>query len=188
MNARLTQWSIVFSVAAALVAVATDNAEGQIFRRPGRVVPSKPAVTKPAESKPGGEKSANVERVVVTPLDETPFKVEADQLVRLPADGIAGSERSAKIEGPARLRYKTYISQRSEGQELIGGGPGELEFELTGTGKVKIDVIVTYPSGDKPKVTTYRFEVVPARKYPEDGAFAPAPAKNSGGLINPAVN
>jgi hypothetical protein len=100
---------------------------------------------------------------IIVPRDEKPFGVDRTDLVRLPARGIAGSEFSAKIEGPARLRRKAYITQMFDGEFPIGGADVELEFEMTGPGNVKIDVIVTYPNGPQPKVTTYRFEVAEPR-------------------------
>ena len=155
---------LALSFAVGFAAAAVHTAQGQIFRRPqGRPAAAKPGATKPDVAKPATANPVVEELGIIVPGDEKPFGVDRTDVVRLPARGIAGSEFSTKIEGPARLRRKAYITQMFDGEFPIGGADVELEFEMTGPGKVKIDVIVNYPNGPKPKVTTYRFEVAEPR-------------------------
>jgi len=139
--------------------------QGGLFRggqNPGNTVPGNtiPGGVTPGRSAPIQGPAVQPEIFVVVPLDEKPFEVEQPDVVRLTAQGIAGSEFSTKIAGPARVHRKVYVAGVSEGQLAIGGEEAEYEFAMTGLGKVKIDVIVTFPNGPEPKVTTYQFEVV----------------------------
>jgi hypothetical protein len=131
-------------------------------QNPGGIFPGNnaPAAVTPGRSVPPPSQAQQPEVLVIVPLDEKPFEVEPTDVVRLTAQGIAGSEFSTKVEGPARLYRKVYVAGVSEGQLAIGGEEAEYEFAMTGVGKVKIDIIATFPNGPEPKVTTYRFDVV----------------------------
>jgi hypothetical protein len=122
----------------------------------------------PGSSIPGGaappSSSAPQEEIfIVVPLDEKPFQIEPTDYVRLTAGGMPCCEFSTKIEGPARVHRKIFVAGATEGKYAVGTDETEYEFAMTGLGKVKIDVIVTYPNGPEPKVTTYQFEVVPSK-------------------------
>jgi guanyl-specific ribonuclease Sa len=69
-----------------------------------------------------------VERSVVVPEDNTPFKVEERDTVRLTGKGIAGAKFQIKVDGPARLAAINQIFPRRDGHPLIGLGNKEFEI------------------------------------------------------------
>jgi hypothetical protein len=99
------------------------------------------------------------ERVVVIPRDNIPFTVEKGDVVRLTGKGIAGAKIVAEVEGPAKIVAENVITVRREGKSLVGPGNREFEIEATGKGTVKVTITSTPPTGQKPVVSKYEFEV-----------------------------
>ena len=99
------------------------------------------------------------ERVVVIPRDTTPFTVGEDEVVRLTGKGIAGAKIVAAVEGPAKVMAENAITERVKGKPIVGPGNREFEIRPTGKGTVKVTITSTPPTGDKPTVTRYKFEV-----------------------------
>jgi hypothetical protein len=99
------------------------------------------------------------ERVVVIPRDTTPFTVGEDEVVRLTGKGIAGAKIVAAVEGPAKVIAENAITERVKGKPIVGPGNREFEIKPTGKGTVKVAITSTPPTGDKPTVTRYKFEV-----------------------------
>jgi hypothetical protein len=106
------------------------------------------------------ESKKGVERSVVIPEDNTSFKVEQTDTVRLTGKGIAGAKITVKIDGPAKLVATNRIFRRRNGNPLIGLGNKEIEIKPTGKGTVKVTITSTPPQPDeKPTVEKYQFEV-----------------------------
>lgn len=99
------------------------------------------------------------ERVVVIPRDTTAFTVGEDDVVRLTGKGIAGAKIVAAVEGPAKVIAENAITERVKGKHIVGPGNREFEIKATGKGEVKVTITSTPPTGDKPTVTKYEFEV-----------------------------
>ncbi len=99
------------------------------------------------------------ERVVVIPRDNTPFTVAEDEVVRLTGKGIAGAKIVAAVEGPAKVVAENAITERVKGKPIVGPGNREFEIKPTGKGTVKVTITSTPPTGDKPAVSQYEFEV-----------------------------
>lgn len=96
---------------------------------------------------------------IVVPSGAKPFKVMPGDVVRLVGQGIAGSEISADIRGPAKLVRKAFIAPMHDGQMMIGGMTEEFEIKPTGPGPITVVMTVTYPTGSPPKKTTFSFEL-----------------------------
>jgi hypothetical protein len=90
-----------------------------------------------------------VKRSVVVPDDNTPFRVQERDTVRLTGKGIAGAKFQINIDGPARLVAINEILPRRNGNR-------EFEVKPTGRGKVKVTITSTSP---KPTAETYQFDV-----------------------------
>lgn len=99
------------------------------------------------------------DRVIVIPRDNTPFTVAEDEVVRLIGKGIAGAKIVAAVEGPAKVVAENAITERVKGKPIVGPGNREFEIKPTGKGTVKVAITSTPPTGDKPTVTKYEFEV-----------------------------
>lgn len=104
------------------------------------------------------ENAADEPASIVVPSDAKPFEVMPGDLVRLVGQGIAGSEITADVRGPAKLVRKAYIAHVTEGQMMIGGMTEEFEIKPTGPGPITVVITVTYPTGGPPKKTTYKFQ------------------------------
>jgi len=113
------------------------------------------------------ENAADEPASIVVPSDTKPFEVMPGDSVRLVGQGIAGSEISAGIRGPAKLVRKAYIAHVSEGQMLIGGMTEEFEIKPTGPGPITVVITVTYPTGNPPKKTTYKFKLAERSNEPQ---------------------
>lgn len=99
------------------------------------------------------------ESSIVVPSDTQPFQVMPGDTVRLVGQGIAGSEITADVRGPAKLVRKAYVAHVTGGQMLIGGMTEEFEIKPTGPGPITVVITVTYPTGSPPKKTTYKFSL-----------------------------
>jgi hypothetical protein len=99
------------------------------------------------------------ERVVVIPRDTTSFTVGEDDVVRLTGKGIAGAKIVATVEGPAKVIAENVITERVKGKSTLGPGNREFEIKSTDKGTVKVTITSTPPTGDKPTVPQYEFEV-----------------------------
>jgi hypothetical protein len=100
------------------------------------------------------------EQTVVVPKDSAPFKVSEGDLVRLTGHGIAGSQITAKVDGPAKIAATYLISTRVAGNHPIGVADKEFDVKPTGKGQVTVTITVKPPQPDaQPKETTYTFEV-----------------------------
>jgi hypothetical protein len=99
------------------------------------------------------------ERVIVIPRDNAPFTVAEDEVVRLTGKGIAGAKIAAAVEGPAKVIAENAITERVKGKPILGPGNREFEIKPTGKGTVKVTITSTPPTGDKPAVSNYEFEV-----------------------------
>lgn len=105
------------------------------------------------------EEAADEPPSIVVPSDTKPFEVMPGDTVRLVGQGIAGSEITADIRGPAKLVRKAYVAHVAQGQMLIGGMTEEFEIKPTGAGPITVVITVTYPTGSPPKKTTYKFKL-----------------------------
>ena len=99
------------------------------------------------------------ERDVVVPVDTVPFSVQASQIVRLTGEGIAGAAITAQITGPATILAENKIASVKNGKPVIGPGNREFEIKPTGKGVVKVKITSAPPTGAKPTVTSYQFQV-----------------------------
>jgi hypothetical protein len=88
---------------------------------------------------------------------ERPTKVPAESQVRIQATGIAGSEITANVTGPAKVE-QTHIIPLVNGEPTIGGYQSEFLVTPTGKGKVTVAVTVTYPTGNEPDKANYTIE------------------------------
>lgn len=107
------------------------------------------------------------ESSIVVPSDTKPFAVMPGDVVRLVGQGIAGSEITADIRGPAKLVRKAYVAHVTGGQMLIGGMTEEFEIKPTGPGSITVVITVTYPTGNPPKKTTYKFKLEERSNEPQ---------------------
>lgn len=94
---------------------------------------------------------------IVIPEDTTPFEVKEGDVVRIPANGIAGTVVTAKVTGMAKETINS-VSTRVKGKQPIGPGNHEVEVKPTAKGKVKVEVTIKPPNG-KAETHTYEFEV-----------------------------
>lgn len=108
-----------------------------------------------AQAEPAG----TPERSVIVPDDATPFSVEVGDIVRLSANGIAGSTISMTGSGPMRVLRARDVYRLVEGQPTIGGSEKEFEVVATGRGEVQVLITVEYPTGSPPMQSRYRFTV-----------------------------
>jgi hypothetical protein len=100
------------------------------------------------------------ERTLVVPQDSAPFTVTESEIVRLSGKGIAGSRIEVKVTGPARVISENSLSGRVSGRRQIGLHVREFEIEPTGTGRVKVTIVVRPPQPDaKPATTEHEFTV-----------------------------
>jgi hypothetical protein len=99
------------------------------------------------------------EATFVVPKNTKPFTVTKDEMVRIPAQGIAGSSITYDVNGPAKLIRVNNISERVGDRNFIGSSMKDAEIKPTGTGTVKVTVTVKPPNDPESKVTTYEFEV-----------------------------
>ncbi len=101
------------------------------------------------------------EKIVVVPLDNTPFKVQPSDYVRLTGEGIAGSTITAKITaGPAVIEGESAVVYRKGGKAPIGASYQEFMVKPTGKGTVKATITITYPNPPTPKKEIeYQFDV-----------------------------
>jgi hypothetical protein len=107
-----------------------------------------------------GVKEKKTEQVVLVPEDSKPFKVEQDQLVRLPGKGIAGATVEADVQGPATVLVTNVIMKVKDGNHLMGALDKEFIVKPSGKGAVKVKITSTPPQPNaKPTVTNYEFEV-----------------------------
>lgn len=106
-----------------------------------------------------GELAETSEYGVAVPADAKPFVVHKGELVRLVARGIAGSEITAKVTGPAKIVRTGYRRQVISGETPVGGVEKEFEMQTTGKGQVTVTITVEFPTGSKPLSTTYRFSL-----------------------------
>ncbi len=112
-----------------------------------------------------GEEGNQVEgkvsnRTVIVPQDNTPFKVQMDQRVRITGEGIAGSKLVADVDGPAKIVAENSILTMKGGHLLIGMAKVEYEIKPTGQGTVKVKITSTPPQSNvESTVKTYTFEV-----------------------------
>lgn len=111
--------------------------------------------------------SADEPSSIVVPNDTKPFEVMPGDVVRLVGQGIAGSEITAGIRGPAKLVRKAYVAHVTGGQMLIGGMTEEFEIKPTGPGPITVVITVTYPTGNPPKKTTYKFKLEERSNEPQ---------------------
>ena len=72
--------------------------------------------------------------VVVVPQDANPFKAERQQLIRLTAEGIAGSKIVADVDGPAKVVAENSVLTAKNGRVLIGVEKVEFVIRPTGCG------------------------------------------------------
>jgi hypothetical protein len=101
-----------------------------------------------------------VKREVVVPKDTDPFDVTMEQLVRLAADGIAGSKIVADVDGPAKIVAENSVITVKGGHILIGVNKKEFVIKPTEKGKVKVKITVTPPQPDaEATVKSYEFEI-----------------------------
>ena len=98
-------------------------------------------------------------RDVVVPMDDKPFTVERNDIVRLTGQGIAGSVITPDVKGPAKVIRASNIRAVIDGETPIGGMDREFEILPTGKGEVTVTITVKFPTGGAPKVETYRFTV-----------------------------
>jgi hypothetical protein len=118
------------------------------------------ALSVPVLAIAGVVQAAEKAATVVVPLDDKPFKVGEKDTVRLTGKGIAGSRIEADVEGPAKVTATQSVSERKNGNALLGSDVKEFLIKPSGKGKVKVTVTVKPPQPDaKPKVTEYEFEV-----------------------------
>jgi hypothetical protein len=85
------------------------------------------------------------EQTIVVPTGSKPFTVKQDVIVRFTASGIAGSQISANLEGPAKLEAENKIVDLIDGRPNPGMIVREFEVKPSGKGKVKLDVTITPP-------------------------------------------
>lgn len=98
-------------------------------------------------------------QTVIVPRDKKPFKVSESDLVRLTGRGIAGSQISADIDGPAKIAASFRIAVIENGMPLIGNDVTEFDIAPTGKGKVTVTITVKPPQpGAQPMQSTYTFE------------------------------
>ena len=119
-----------------------------------RAVPAQDEVT--AQTKRGEVVDV---RDVVVPMDEEPFTVKQNEIVRVTGQGIAGSTITPDVKGPAKIIRATHIRSVIGGEVPVGGMDREFEILPTGKGEVTVTITVKYPTGGAPKVEKYRFTV-----------------------------
>jgi hypothetical protein len=98
-------------------------------------------------------------QIVFVPGDTKPFKVSESELVRLTGKGIAGSQITCEVHGPAKVVATYSIREVKEGHNVIGNGITQFDLKPSGKGKVKATVTVKFPTGGAPKTSVYTFEV-----------------------------
>jgi hypothetical protein len=103
--------------------------------------------------------SKTPEKSVVVPDGEEPFRVEANELVRIVSGGIAGTEVTAEVKGPAKLTRKGSVRRLIGGRQAFGASETEFEIEPTGKGKVTVVVTAKSPTSSSPETKTYVFAV-----------------------------
>lgn len=100
------------------------------------------------------------ERGIYIPQGEGPVTVQPDSVVRLEARGIAGSQITAKIDGPGEVQMETVLQPVSGKMPLVGGYHKEFEIKAKAKGKITVTLTVTYPQPNiKPVVTTHVIDV-----------------------------
>jgi hypothetical protein len=85
------------------------------------------------------------ERTVVVPSGTKPFNVKQDVIVRFTVSAYAGSQISAKLDGPAKIEAENTIVELYDGRPNKGAVAKEFEVKPSGKGKVKLDVTITPP-------------------------------------------
>lgn len=100
------------------------------------------------------------ERTVVVPMDDKPFTVAANDLVRVVGRGIAGSRIEINVDGPATVEMTSDVEQIVNGRPLVGGTMREFDLKPTGSGKVTATITTTPPQpGAKPSTLKIEFNV-----------------------------
>jgi hypothetical protein len=94
---------------------------------------------------------------ILVPGDRTPFEARMSDIVRIPARGIAGTQVTARVTGPAKAKVNSVIPIKM-GMPLIGPGNHEVEVKPTGKGKVTVEVTIQSPTSEA-VVEKYEFEV-----------------------------
>lgn len=97
------------------------------------------------------------EATVVVPVGDKPCQVTTKEIVRITAKGIAGSDITVKVEGPAN-DLKSNVVNRAGDKNLVGNTVEEHNITPTGKGTIKVKVTVKPPNGDA-TVQEYQIEV-----------------------------
>jgi hypothetical protein len=132
-----------------------------LFADKGRKGRDRDRGAKAVEKEEAGEAEQEEEEVVdvLVVKGTKPFSVTTKQIVRLTGEGIAGSTAKIQITGKAKLEQTAKLHHLNDGQPLIGPGYTEFDIQPTAAGPVTAVITVTFPTGDTPKVTTYKFDV-----------------------------
>lgn len=94
---------------------------------------------------------------VIIPEENTPFTVKEDDTVRIAAKGIAGTQVTVKVDGPAKGEVRRVVTLL-KGKQAPGPGNQEVDVKPTGKGKVTVEVTITPPNGPA-RTEKYEFEV-----------------------------
>lgn len=96
---------------------------------------------------------------VIVPAGNNPVDVEPGDTVRIPTQGIAGTQIEAKVTGGRAKLTENNIIEKAGNRPVIGSTKKEFEFKAEGKGnKVKVRVTITAP-GQPAEVTDYEFNV-----------------------------
>lgn len=80
-------------------------------------------------------------------------KMSEDDIALITPEGIAGSQITIKVAGPAKAKLYDVVPA------IIGPANKKALVQPTGKGKVKVSITVKFPTGDPPKTYDYKFEV-----------------------------
>ena len=111
------------------------------------------------EKEEKAESKTKNEATVLVVTGTQPFTVEKGEIVRLTGDGIAGSQITASVDGPAKIVREAAVVRIIDGERPFGPGNREFDLKPTGTGEVTVEITVKNPTSPEPEVTTYHFTV-----------------------------